>query len=233
MVNVPCPVLQEIYTTKRVIRRDGSFTEAGHGGINEAHAEALYRTVLARKPTLVLEIGMAYGLSSLAIVTALRDAGGVGKLISIDPVQTSYFNGIGRLNVERAEYGDRHQLIEEPDYVALPKLLQSGQKVDIAYIDGKHTFDYAFLDFFYCDKLLKVGGVLAFNDCGFLALRRVLRFVRTHRHYKDLDVGLRRDYESRNLMVTSLRWISGWSREDRYFEKLDDFEPDGNFYARF
>ena len=232
MVNVPCPVLQEIYTTGKVRDAEGAVSEL-KDEISAAFAEALYRTVLARRPAVVLEIGMACGLSSLAIVRGLHDAGGSGKLISIDPGQTSQYKRVGRTNIERAGYGDRHELIEALDYLALPMLLQRNQRIDFAYIDGWHTFDYALLDFFYCDKLLNVGGVVAFNDCGYRSVHKVLKFVRTHRHYKDLNVGLPRSYKGRNLLISTARRLMGLSTEDRYFQKLEDWEPNWNFYAPF
>jgi predicted O-methyltransferase YrrM len=124
MVNVPCPLLQEIYATKKVRDASGALTDV-EAEIFSGYAEALYRTVVARKPKLALEIGMAYGLSTLAIASGLRDAGG-GKLISIDPGQTGRFKGIGRLNIERAGYGENHELVEDFDYLALPMLLKRG-----------------------------------------------------------------------------------------------------------
>jgi hypothetical protein len=81
-------------------------------------------------------------------------------------------------------------LLEEPDFKALPCLLERGTKLDFAYIDEWHTFDYTLLDFFYIDKMLRTGGVVAFNDCGWLAVDRVLRFVQSHRKYADMDAGL-------------------------------------------
>jgi len=232
MVNVPCPLLQEIYQTKRVHDAAGSPVELADE-ISSAYAEALYRTVLARKPATVLEVGMAYGLSSLAIARGLRDAGGTGKLISIDPGQTNSYKRIGRLNVERAGYGHNHELIEQLDFIALPMLLGRGQKIDLAYIDGWHTFDYCLLDFFYCDKLLNPGGVVAFNDTRFQAVHKVIAFVKTHRHYKEIDVGLPINYRGRNALVTGARWLTGRPIQDRYFEKLEEWEPPWNFYAQF
>src|SRR5882762_9974560 len=116
MVNVPCPLLQEIYQTQQVRDAAGNPVQLADQ-IPSAYAEAIYRTVVARKPAAVLEVGMAYGLSSLAIARGLRDAGG-GKLISIDPVQTSKYKRIGRLNIERAGWGESHELVEAPDYLA-------------------------------------------------------------------------------------------------------------------
>ena len=232
MVNVPCPALQEIYQSKKVRDAAGNTVELADE-ISSAYAEALYRTVLARKPAAALEVGMAYGLSSLAIGQGLRDAGGNGKLISLDPVQSTHYKRIGRLNIERAGWGEFHELIEAPDYLALPKLLERGQKIDFAYIDGWHTFDYCLLDFFFCDKLLNPGGVVAFNDTRFPAVHKVLGFVTTHRHYREIDVGLPATYTGRNALVTAVRRITNRPTQDRYFEKLENWEPDWNFFKSF
>src|SRR4030095_12391735 len=108
----------------------------------------------------------------LAILTALAECG--GELISIDPGQTSDYHGVGRTHVLRATHSARHTLIESPDYLALPELIKSGVIVDFAYIDGWHTFDYTLVDLFLIDKLLRVGGVVGFNDCALPSVRQVL-----------------------------------------------------------
>jgi hypothetical protein len=66
-----------------------------HSGIRTEYADALYRAVLTNKPTLALEIGMAFGVSTLAILTAPDRIQGNGKLISLDPAQSSYWKGCG------------------------------------------------------------------------------------------------------------------------------------------
>ena len=60
------------------------------------------------------------------------------------------------------------------DYLALPQLVGDRQTIQFAYIDGWHTFDYTLLDFFYVDKMLDPGGVVAFNDCALPSVRRVI-----------------------------------------------------------
>lgn len=99
------------------------------------------------KPQVVLEVGMAYGIASLSILAALDEAGEGGKLISVDPNQNSDWKGIGIANVRRTGVIDRHRLIEEPDFLALPALLKDEVNVDFAYVDGWHTFDYVLMDF--------------------------------------------------------------------------------------
>ena len=142
------PVLRELLVDKTVVTPDGE-RRPSHSSIHERYAKALYLTILKEKPDVVLEVGMAQGASTLAILTALEQLGRGGRLVSVDPNQSAGFESQGIYNVERAGLQDRHELIEEPDYTALPRLLQDGLKLDFAYIDGWHTFDYTLLDFWY------------------------------------------------------------------------------------
>lgn len=205
--------------------------------INENLADALYRTVLVHRPRLVVEVGMANGVSSLAILSALRDAAAAGapagRLISIDPYQRREWHGVGVANVARAGLADAHELMEMPDYLALPELLRGGMRVDFGYIDGWHTFDYTLLDFWYLDRMADAGAVIGFNDCGWRAVHKVIRFLQTHRRYDELDVGLPRAYAARDPLRSLIRRVRGWSTNDRYFAKREVWEPGWNFYAPF
>lgn len=225
------PVLAEILTSGLSQGAAGAVMSA-HSGIDEPYAEALYRMVLNLRPACCLEIGMAYGVSSLAILTALRQIG-EGRLTSIDPNQSTEFSGAGSQAVRRAGLDAYHTLIERPDFQALPALLDDRVRLDFAYIDGWHTFDYTLLDFFYIDKMLNVGGVVGFNDCGFASVDRVLRFVRSHRRYAEIEVGLPRFRPGLPYVRGAARYLLGGPRSeaDRYFRKTQAWEPDWDFYT--
>jgi predicted O-methyltransferase YrrM len=215
-----CPTLKEMLETRLAHTADGTRI-AIISNISQAYAEALYKTVLEHRPEIALEIGMAFGISSLAILSALAANGSDGKLITIDPNQSSDWSSCGRTAVARAGFSARHELIEAFDYSALPRLLDSGLKIGFAYIDGWHTFDYTLLDWWYVDKMLPMGGIVAFNDCGFPAVDKVIQFVLTHRSYVEIDVGLPRVLKE------------GRRAEDRYFRKTGSEEPAWNFFAPF
>ena len=231
-LEVPNRVLAEIYATSSVTDAVGSRVDL-HGNISVAHANALYRTVRGLDPTTVIEVGMAFGIASLAIASALENAGSGGQLISIDPYQTRHWRNIGLLNLERAKLDGHHRLIERVDYLTLPELVSERQTIQFAYIDGWHTFDYTLLDFFYIDRMLDPGGIVAFNDCALPSVHRVLSFVTAHRRYREIDVGLRRRYASRNVPTTIRRVATLRSKSDRYFQKSETWEPPSDFYARF
>jgi predicted O-methyltransferase YrrM len=140
----------------------------------------------------ILEIGMANASSTVMLLRALEAAGG-GEVVSIDPFQnrdvpgvdTAYnIRGAGMRNIEAAGLSHMHRLIEDYDYIAMPQLVRDGEKFDLVFIDGYHSFDYTFLDFFYADLLLKDGGVCAFHDTGYPAVHKVLQFLLRNKPYR-------------------------------------------------
>jgi predicted O-methyltransferase YrrM len=207
----------------------GEFGEL-HGNITRPLATALTAMVRRAKPRLAIEIGMAYGISTLAILAGLDED---ARLISIDPYEHEHYHGFGLNLVARTGRSEQHQLCEEADYLALPRMLGEGASVDFAYVDGMHTFDYVLLDGFFVDKLLPVGGVVGFNDCGFRSVHKYLNFFRSHRDYDELDSGLRPNFRGRNPAVSLVRRIEGRSNCDRYFRKRSSAEPEGSFFRRF
>jgi len=230
-----CPVIEEILVGRSAYSLSGEKIPV-HSDIGLGHAEALYKTILETRPSTVLEVGMAFGVASLAILTALRDIGQNGRLLSIDPGQTTNWKGCGLASIARAGLKERHEMHEDYDYNALPRLLASGLKLDFAYIDGWHTFDYALLDWWYVDRMLKVGGIAAFNDCGWPAVEKAIQFVLTHRKYTEIDVGIpaprRRKQELLRLLTFGLKKLPADGR-DRYFKKDADWEPRWDFFAPF
>ena len=216
-----CLILKEMMNSQSALSQSGEYIPMT-SGIPLSFAEALYEKILELAPAICLEVGMACGISSLAILTALRDVGGDGRLISIDPSQSTVWKGCGSTAIARSGLGTRHELIEDYDYNALPRLLAEGLKIDFAYLDGWHTFDYTLLDWFYAEKMLKVDGIIAFNDCGWPSVDKAIDFVLTHRKYTEIDVG---------LPVTI---VNGKQRfEDRYFKKIENWEPRWDFFAQF
>lgn len=174
-------VLREILETEVV--RDSSGSEYKLGAhISPDVGEMLTSVIAAIRPKESVEVGMAYGVSSLFICEALR-AVGATRHHAIDPNQSSEWKNIGKLNLERAGFADLLDLREQFSHEALPDLLAENVRVDFAFIDGWHVFDQTIVDFFYLDKMLNVGGVIAFDDCVWPSVGTVLRFILTNRRY--------------------------------------------------
>ena len=213
----PCDVLKEIWDTGRV-QLPGGGSRPAVLGIGVKHATALYHLVLREKPDMVVETGMGQGVSTLSILCALQQTG--GRMISIDPYPRWTRGREAALNaVQRAGYADRHRLIEEPSEIALPRLVSEGLRIQFAYVDGNHDVEHAFLDFFYMDRLLREGGVMGFNNAGWRPVFQVIRHLKRTRPYKELTVGLQADYGARNPLLSLMRRLMRWPRQDRYFRK--------------
>src|SRR5205823_14807447 len=94
-------------------------------------------------PERTLEIGMATGGSSLVICELLR-AQGRGQHTAVDPFQNApdAWGGKGVGRVQEAGLLPFFELIEDFDYLALPRLVAEGRTFDFILIDGWHSFDY-------------------------------------------------------------------------------------------
>jgi len=74
-------------------------------------------------------------------------------------------------------------------YEALPELLKNSEaKFDFIFIDGWHTFDYTLIDFFYADKLLKVGGIIIIDDALHKGVEKSVKYISTnYKFYQKLE----------------------------------------------
>ncbi|MDQ6876432.1 MAG: class I SAM-dependent methyltransferase [Candidatus Dormibacteraeota bacterium] len=177
------PVLEAAFRTGTVI---GPHEESVplHSAVSREEGLFIQRTVTDNGAQVVLEVGLAFGISALFICEALAAIPG-SRLIAIDPNQFGdRWMGIGMSNLKKARYETKVELISETSQRALPKLVESGLRIDFAFIDGWHTFDHALVDFFYVDQLLRVGGVVALDDVYMPSLRKLARFIATNRSYK-------------------------------------------------
>ncbi len=145
--------------------------------------QELYKLVVEQRPKLAVEVGLAAGYSTLSILQALSDKKS-GKLLSIDPYQISGFKGTGLMNIRRAGLDDFHLWWERMSHYSLPVLAESGAKVDFAFIDGNHLFDYTLTEFYYLDRILRCDGCIAFHDYQNPSVRSCLNFIETNFHYK-------------------------------------------------
>ena len=193
-------VLADILETGVAKTASGSSAVKVHSSISLDEGQFLQKLVRQLDPTVTLEVGLAYGISALFICDALNVRNGT-QHIAIDPNQTGAmaqiyttprggdsWGGIGIANLRRAGYGNIVRLIEAPSYRALAELESSGQRIEFAFIDGWHTFDFALVDLFLIDRMLNVGGVVAFDDASWPAIRKVCRFVKTNLAYSVLGV---------------------------------------------
>ena len=136
------------------------------------------------EPRVSLEIGMAYGVSTLYLCEALSQLPHPVRHIVMDPFQTPQWRGIGLRNVEMAGYRAMIDFHEERSEFLLPRLVEEGVQIDFAFVDGWHTFDQVLVEFFYLNKMLRVGGVIAFDDAERRGINRVVRHALAYPAYR-------------------------------------------------
>ena len=129
-----------------------------------------------------LEIGCAFGISSLYICESLSERANPTHTI-IDPNQSSKWMSVGAHNLDRAGY-DFYELLEMPSELALPQLLKAGRRFDFVFIDGWHTFDHVMLDVFYSTPLLRAGGILVIDDCTLASVGKAIMYVKQYPCYE-------------------------------------------------
>jgi hypothetical protein len=105
----------------------------------------------------------------------------------MDPFQSTLWRGIGLRNVTRAGFGSTIELREARSEFVLPRLLEEGVSADFVLVDGWHTFDQVMLEFYYVNRLLRVGGVIVFDDADRRSVNRVVRHILSYPAYKAID----------------------------------------------
>ncbi len=210
-----------------------SLPEAGY--IRDLIIENGFRTCL--------ETGVAYGASTVAIcsgLAAVEDKGGSVKHYGVDPCQFEVYGGAAVAALREGGLERSFQLCEGPAHLMLPKLIERGVTIDFAFIDGMHTFDYTMIDLFFCDKLLRVGGILCVHDMNMPSKKKAVSYLMKYRKYARVKT-LRRPFLKRagSALKEALNFAPGQSlsylttvEPMSAFKKVAFFEPGWDFYAR-
>jgi predicted O-methyltransferase YrrM len=200
---------------QKTLSTDRSMLSAG---MRPQEYERICELLSLVKAKNTLEIGMANGGSAVVIGRYLEGHGGESHT-SIDPFQSAKdgWNGQGIAAVREAHLEHLVTVIEDFDYLALPKLVDAEARFDFILLDGWHSFDYTFLDMFYADLLLNVGGILAVHDTGWVPVYRVCKFLESHKPYEligpPISVHLKHFLPRiQRRMLQALRGINEWSR---------------------
>ena len=210
------PILNELIRSGVVTSKNGK-THTVNYHIPTEEGLFLKSIISEVKPHISLEVGLGYGISALFICEALSKLSSPRHIV-IDPHQLQStathisFEGIGLENLKKAGYESMIEFHDAPSYLALPSLVSQGVKVDFAFIDGWHTFDFASMDFFYVDLLLPPGGVVVIDDTNFPSVWKLCRYITTNRAYsvvRCLPVPDDSSLFSRNGLGTRVsRWFS-------------------------
>jgi predicted O-methyltransferase YrrM len=188
MVNA---VLERLYREKEIVHRNGRRMPIVPPGVTPQRGDYLFRLVRELRPRVTLETGFAYGISTLFIAEALRQNGG-GRHYAIDPFERTRFDGRGLDHLVEAGLADYVTFCEEPSELCLPRLVREGVRVDLAFVDGHHLFDYVVTDCLFIGRLLPKGGLMVMDDTNLPGVARACDFVASNRpDFEELTDGSR------------------------------------------
>lgn len=214
------------------------------GTITYDEAIFMYRLIVDKKLFYTVETGVAYGASTLAICAALEKLNNNGNEVKhwgLDPCQKTDFNYSVISTLKSLHLEKIFELLEAPSHLGLPQIILLKTKLDFAFIDGWHTFDYTLVDFFLIDQMLKPGGYLCVHDLNMPSKRKVLKYIKTHRKYQIINE-LNRPLKRRILSFGKLLLEGKISfafltlitiRPMLILKKTEDFQPPYDFYSNF
>jgi predicted O-methyltransferase YrrM len=117
----------------------------------------MYEQYLRSRPNASLEIGMAYGFSTLFLLAALaKNASGTHT--AIDPFQSSLWHGVGIEKVRQVNGAEKFRLIEDFGTNVAADLARRKTRFDFIFIDGNHRYDDVMVDFTLFAPMLNKGG---------------------------------------------------------------------------
>lgn len=154
-----------------------------HSNTTVEQCEFLQELIKEVRPDASLEVGLAYGISTIAILEALDSSGKPFRHSVIDPFQAEW-KDIGLLNIERAGFKDRVTFYRKFSDQILPELYAHQQKIQFAYLDTTKVFDVLMTDVYFITKILEPGGILVLDDCGFPGIRMLVRYLSQHPSYQ-------------------------------------------------
>ena len=111
---------------------------------------------LALRPETYLEVGVQHG-PSLALAERAKLA------IGIDPIGTQVFHAQNARNNQRIIAGTSDEFFAQADR-GISLLPDRQLRIDLAFIDGMHLFEFALRDFCNIEKYCHGGSVVVFDD---------------------------------------------------------------------
>lgn len=170
-------VLDETYRAGAIQGTDGSEFALWPAATDEDQGRAIRSLVAAERPARIFEVGFAMGLSTLHICAGMLEGGAADpRHFAVDPTETWLWKDAGTALVERAGLDGMVEVVREESQVALPRWMDEKRQFDMAFIDGDHRFDPAFLDLYYALRTVRMGGLIIVDDMWMPSVRTAVAF---------------------------------------------------------
>jgi predicted O-methyltransferase YrrM len=143
----------------------------------ERDCDLLRDLLIAEGAATVVEVGLAYASSALAIGEALvtTDPPDPRHLV-IDPFQESAWSNVGWELLCSAGLDSISTLMRAPSSITLAQLAAGGLIADAAFVDGSHRFHEVFVDLYFLRKIVRPGGLLVLDDIWVPSVRTAARY---------------------------------------------------------
>jgi predicted O-methyltransferase YrrM len=223
--------IERAYRSKSVAGEDGAAYSIMPAALPPERGRFLLEVCRAQRPVATLEVGMAWGLSTLHILQALAENGVAPRHVLMDPFQYGAYHNAALRALRELGLEGGVEFYPEPSSLVLPRLVSTGRRFDLAFIDGDHSFDAVFLDLVYADQLLKPGGVVVFDDISWDGVFLTCRYAQTNYGYETVAelAGPRRESTpagGRPLMLACRKPVEPVRRDHtRFVPFFEDFAP--------
>ncbi|HEY6738851.1 MAG TPA: class I SAM-dependent methyltransferase [Actinopolymorphaceae bacterium] len=181
------PLLPRIASVRRELHTNGPrwTRENDHDfervGLPENDCDAVRDLLICEKVSTVVEIGLAYGNSGLAIGEALATVGDPEAChLAIDAFQETEWANVGWQALVDAGLDGISRLLTERSQLALCRLLTEGFTADAAFVDGSHIFHEVFVDLYYLHQVVRPGGAVILDDAWWPSVDAAARYYETN-----------------------------------------------------
>jgi len=173
--------LLSMYHGEPQTRSDGTTCKIDPiAGVIPANGMWLYDECLRLAPRACLEVGFAFGFSTLFFLAGIAKNGS-GMHLAVDQFEHSHYGGVGLQKVREVCATANFRFVQESSVHATADLEREHSTFDFIFIDGNHRFDDALVDFTLFSRLLNKGGLIVFDDMWMRSLRTAVAFVQTNR----------------------------------------------------
>lgn len=151
--------------------------------LSSAEAHLIYRTAHDLGPGNYADVGVFAGGSTACLGHGLKDGNHIGTIYAIDwfntepPNKKDEFYSDIRAESRLTEYFGKN-LPEVQLRICKGNSFEVGRKLKVplnfAFIDASHLYWSVKRDFLAYGRLIKPGGMIAFHDCDFWGVRKVI-----------------------------------------------------------
>ena len=178
---------------RRKLEEQGPARERAQGDFDRvtlpnADGNVLRDLLSAAQARTMIEIGLAYGSSALAIAEALlsADAPHPQHLI-IDAYQDHYYD-VGWDLLVKANLDGICSLRRERSQLVLPRLVGEGFVADAAFVDGSHIFHNVFVDLYYVREIVRPNDLVILDDCQWPSVATAVRYFELNTGWEPLHL---------------------------------------------